>query len=109
VAPLPGPPRDIPDRQKVARIESLESKLARMESALSRLTTIVDAKTSTPGADGTNGRNGTDGKDGRTDPIEVRIVSVDDGGKRTVVRHMSFQPGEPIDLVFHEKFLREEQ
>lgn len=121
VAPLPPPPpRDIPDRQKVARIEALERQLASLRADITSLKKsessrdaeidkLLEAVTQLATVAKQPGPPGRDGKDGRTDPIEVRIVSVDDRGKRTTVRHMKFQPGEPIDLVFHEKFLREEK
>ena len=125
-APVPGPPHDIPDRQKVQRIEQLEMALLKLQNRIDglpdrsaevskkvdRLTVIVQELAemkAKPGPAGPPGANGLPGRDGRDGPIEVRILSVDDAGKRRVVRHMSFKAGEPIDLLFHERLLTGEE
>ena len=120
---MPGPPADIPDRQKVQRIEQLESDLAALKKQLNnfkpdhsadvskkvdRLTAIVGELAGMKAKPGPAGPPGPAGKPG-AGPIEVRILSINDKGERRVVRHMSFKAGEPIDLLFHERLLTGEE
>ena len=123
VRTAPLPPPDIPDRQKVARIEQLELDLlklrnridglpdqsAEVSNEVDRLTVIVQELAEMKAKPGPPGPTGLPGRDGRAGPIEVRILSINDKGERRVVRHMKFQAGEPIDLLFHERLLTGEE
>ena len=112
VAPLPEPPRDVPDIEKTARIERLEKIIEQLQAKLKTVTAERGpaGPRGTPGKDGATGppgKPGRDGADGRF-PLEIRVVSVADDGSETVVSRRLYQPGEPINLRFHEKLLRGE-
>lgn len=110
VPPPPTRPVDIPDVEKTGRILYLEKKIAELEKRLK----ATRGEQGPPGKDGRDGKTGPAGPPGptgpagRTYPIEVRIISINDSGDETVLRHMRFEPGQPIDLKFHERLLQRE-
>lgn len=108
--PVSPPVRDIPDAQKTQKIAYLERKVVELERRLASVHCERGAQ-GPPGKDGGTGPAGPPGPTGpagRTYPIEVRIISVNDNGDEKVLRHMRFEPGQPIDLKFHERLLQRE-
>lgn len=112
VAPLaaaPPPPielpGDIPDREKVRRIESLEREVATLRKQLAE---SVSGKFGPPGPQGERGPQGPagpPGKDASARPLQVRLDVVDDSGKVVASDTETYQPGQPIVLRFHERLL----
>jgi|GEM_PF-3350380 len=112
VAPLavaPPPPielpSDIPDREKVRRIESLEREVAALRQQLAE---SASGKAGPPGPQGEKGPvgpAGPPGKDASARPLQVRLDVVDDSGNVIASDTEIYQPGQPIVLRFHERLL----
>tara|TARA_R110000824_G_scaffold86938_3_gene214695 strand:- start:2102 stop:2908 length:807 start_codon:yes stop_codon:yes gene_type:complete len=120
--PAPNLPRDVPDRQKVARIEALELLVRDMRLTINVLRAeVAEFQAITSGKDGVDGRDGKDGADGKTGSagpsgaslsaaeltelrslrIEVNILKalprrfvIVDGN--SVLGDLTYEPGEPV-------------
>lgn len=95
-------PGDIPDREKVRRIESLEREVATLRKQLAE---SASGKPGPPGPQGERGPAGPAGKDASARPLQVRLDVVDDSGKVIASDTETYQPGQPIVLRFHERLL----
>lgn len=93
---------DIPDREKTARIASLESRLAAAESRLVRLQQQAGPQ-GMPGRDGRPGPAGppgAPGKDAVAKPLTVTLNTLDETGKVVSSVTKTYQPNQPVVLNF---------